>query len=87
MSTEKRTGDSADTIIESWLSDIRGLYGDQRAEDYRKEEQLLKVYLRKLLAETEDSKRLQMCKLKAPFTRRGPALSSKPRMQVCLLKS
>jgi hypothetical protein len=63
---------SADAEVESWLSEIKDVYGTDHAEDFKVEEPFLKQFLLKLKEETEENGRLSICKLEHPFKRGVP---------------
>lgn len=65
---------SFDFEIKEWLSKIESLYGAKDAHKYKEEEPILREYLKKLKEETQQTRRLCLCKLKSPFEKGGTAI-------------
>lgn len=66
--------ESPDGKIESWLSNIKKLYGKDRIEEFEEEEPCLRAFLAKLKAETEPTRRLSGYTLAGPYRKGGTGI-------------
>ena len=78
LSSEKPDSRSPNDV-DSWLSQIKDLYGRERADDFKQEEPILREFLSRLKKETQEKKRLSTISLEHPFKRGGSSIVFKAR--------